>query len=80
MREALIRNAGWQPETSASAAEFLARPRVPGPNCLVLDIDLSDQDSRDHGHVARRIQAKRAESEDDPATCRRPAVLPVRPP
>jgi FixJ family two-component response regulator len=41
--EALTRNAGWQPEIFASAAEFLAQPRVFGPNCLVLDIDLPDQ-------------------------------------
>ena len=41
--EALIRDAGWQPEIFASAAEFLAQPRVSGPNCLVLDIDLPDQ-------------------------------------
>ena len=27
--ELLIRCAGWQPETFASAQEFLARPRVP---------------------------------------------------
>jgi FixJ family two-component response regulator len=38
--ESLIRFAGWQPETFASAQEFLARPRVLGPSCLVLDVAL----------------------------------------
>ena len=40
--EVLIRCAGWQPETFASAEEFLARPRVETPNCLVLDVSLPD--------------------------------------
>ena len=40
--ELLIHFAGWQPETFASAEEFLARPRVLTPNCLVLDISLPD--------------------------------------
>ena len=38
--ELLIRSAGWQPETFASAQEFLARPRVLVPSCLVLDVAL----------------------------------------
>src|SRR5690242_17125138 len=38
--ELLIRNAGWQPELLASAQEFLARPRVVAPSCLVLDVSL----------------------------------------
>src|SRR5213594_1124890 len=38
--ELLIRNAGWQPELLASAHEFLARPRVLVPSCLVLDATL----------------------------------------
>jgi FixJ family two-component response regulator len=38
----LIRTAGWQPETYASAQAFLARARVPGPSCLVLDVSLPD--------------------------------------
>ena len=38
----LIKFAGWQPETFASAGEFLARPRTARPNCLVLDISLPD--------------------------------------
>jgi FixJ family two-component response regulator len=40
--ELLIKFAGWQPETFASAVEFLARPRTATPNCLVLDISLPD--------------------------------------
>ena len=40
--ELLIKFAGWQPETFASAGEFLARPRTATPNCLVLDISLPD--------------------------------------
>jgi FixJ family two-component response regulator len=38
--ESLIRCEGWQPETFASAREFLNYPRVPVPNCLVLDVSL----------------------------------------
>lgn len=38
--ELLVRSAGWQPETFASAQEFLARPRVLVPSCLVLDVSL----------------------------------------
>ena len=40
--ELLINFAGWQPETFASAGEFLARPRTATPNCLVLDVSLPD--------------------------------------
>lgn len=40
--ELLIQFAGWQPETFASAEEFLARPRVSTPSCLVLDVSLPD--------------------------------------
>jgi FixJ family two-component response regulator len=36
--ELLIRGAGWQPELSASAEEFLSRPRLAAPSCLVLDV------------------------------------------
>jgi len=38
----MIKFAGWQPETFASAGEFLARPRTSLPSCLVLDISLPD--------------------------------------
>jgi len=40
--ELLIVSAGWQPETYSSAEEFLARPRVPTPSCLVLDVNLPE--------------------------------------
>ena len=45
--ELLIRFAGWQPETFASAEEFLARPRPLGPSCLVLDVSLPDLNGLD---------------------------------
>jgi FixJ family two-component response regulator len=50
--ELLIRSAGWQAETFASAEEFLARQRVDGPSCLVLDVALPDLSGLD---LQRRI-------------------------
>jgi FixJ family two-component response regulator len=38
--ELLIKSAGWQPETFASAHDFLSRPRPTVPCCLVLDVTL----------------------------------------
>jgi FixJ family two-component response regulator len=38
--DSLIRSAGWQVETFASAQEFLARPGAEAPSCLVLDLQL----------------------------------------
>ena len=40
--EALISFAGWEPESFASAREFLSRPRAIVPSCLVLDVSLPD--------------------------------------
>jgi len=40
--ELMIKFAGWQPETFASAVDFLARPRTTTPSCLVLDVSLPD--------------------------------------
>jgi len=40
--ESLIRCEGWEPETFASANDFLARPRVHTPSCLILDVSLPD--------------------------------------
>jgi FixJ family two-component response regulator len=40
--ESLIRFAGWQPQTFACAREFLSRPRLFVPSCLVLDVALPD--------------------------------------
>jgi FixJ family two-component response regulator len=45
--ELLIRCAGWQPETFASAQEFLDRPRLTVPSCLVLDMSLPDLNGLD---------------------------------
>ena len=45
--EALISLEGWQPETFASAAAFLSRPRVAVPSCLVLDVSLPDLNGLD---------------------------------
>jgi FixJ family two-component response regulator len=38
--ELLIRCEGWQPETFSCGQEFLTRPRVLVPSCLVLDFSL----------------------------------------
>ena len=38
--ELLIRCEGWQPETFASAQEFLVRPRVLAPSCMILDVGM----------------------------------------
>ena len=45
--ELLIRCAGWEPETFASAQEFLSRPRVLAPSCLILDVTLPDLNDLD---------------------------------
>jgi FixJ family two-component response regulator len=54
--ELLIRCAGWQPETFASAQEFLVRPRAPVPSCLVLDVSLPDLSGLD---LQKRVTAER---------------------
>lgn len=40
--EWLIRRAGWQPTSFASATEFLGYRRCPIPSCLLLDLTLPD--------------------------------------
>ena len=45
--ELLIRTSGWQPETFASAQEFLSRSRAPSPSCLVCDVSLPDLNGLD---------------------------------
>ena len=45
--EALIRRAGWKPETFSSAQAFLSRPREETPGCLVLDVELPDLNGLD---------------------------------
>jgi FixJ family two-component response regulator len=47
----LIEASGWRAETFGSAREFLARPGVSVPSCLVLDVD--HERSRDEGWSAR---------------------------
>jgi len=42
--ELLITSLGWRAETFAAAHEFLARPRLVEPSCLVLDVTLPDLD------------------------------------
>jgi len=56
--ELLIRCAGWQPETFASAHEFLARPRVRAPSCLVLDVSLPGLNGLD---LQKRVAAERTD-------------------
>jgi len=54
--ELLIRCEGWQPETCASAQEFLTRPRALAPSCLVLDISLPGLNGLD---LQKRIAVER---------------------
>ena len=48
--------AGWLPEVFASAQEFLSRPRLLAPSCLVLDVTLPDLNGLD---LQKRIAADR---------------------
>jgi len=57
--ELLIRAAGWQPETFASAMEFQSRPRPTVPSCLVLDVTLP-------GLSGLELQQRLAERTDMP--------------
>ncbi len=54
--ELMIRQAGWQPQTFSTAQEFLDRPGVSVPSCLVLDISLPGLSGLD---LQRRIVAER---------------------
>jgi FixJ family two-component response regulator len=54
--ELLIQTAGWQTQMFASAEEFLARPRVSAPSCLVLDVNLPDLNGLD---LQRRMAGDR---------------------
>jgi FixJ family two-component response regulator len=54
----LIRTAGWQPETYASAQAFLSRAPVPAPSCLVLDVSLPDLTGLD---LQQRIGPERSD-------------------
>jgi FixJ family two-component response regulator len=54
--ELLIQNEGWRPEIFASAPEFLARPRLLVPSCLVLDVNLPGLDGLE---LQKRIAPER---------------------
>jgi FixJ family two-component response regulator len=56
--ETLIQDQGWQPETFASAQEFLDRPRVSTPSCLVLDISLPGLNGLE---LQKRVAAERTD-------------------
>ena len=56
--ESLIESAGWVPETFASAQEFLRRPQVAAPSCLVLDVSLPDINGLE---LQRRIATDRTD-------------------
>ena len=61
VRESLelsIRCEGWQPQTFASAEEFLNRPRSLGPSCLVLDYSLPDLNGLE---LQKRVAVERPE-------------------
>src|SRR5580692_10291776 len=52
----LIQNAGCQAETFASAEEFLSRPRVLTPSCLILDVTLPNLNGLDlQKRIADRV-------------------------
>jgi FixJ family two-component response regulator len=53
--ELLITSAGWRPETFASAQEFLTRPPVVVPSCLVLDVTLPGLNGLD---LQKRLSAR----------------------
>jgi FixJ family two-component response regulator len=56
--ETLIQDQGWRPETFASAREFLDRPRVSTPSCLVLDISLPGLNGLE---LQKRVAAERTD-------------------
>jgi len=57
--ELLITSAGWRPETFAAAQEFLSRPRLRVPCCLVLDVKIP-------GLNGLELQQQLAERADTP--------------
>ena len=56
--ELLIQTAGYQVETFASAQEFLSRPPVLAPSCLVLDVNLPDLNGLE---LQKRVAANRVD-------------------
>lgn len=43
----LIQRAGWRVEAFSTASDFLARPTVDAPGCLILDVELPDLNGLD---------------------------------
>src|SRR6266853_1199815 len=71
--ELLIRFEGWEPQTFASALEFLARPRAVVPSCLVLDISLpglNGLDLQKQIAVERHQASRRAQPNHTWSRCR----------
>jgi FixJ family two-component response regulator len=56
--ETLLQCEGWHPETYASAPEFLARPRVETPSCLILDVSLPGLNGLD---LQKRVAIERTD-------------------
>ena len=56
--DSLIRISGWEPQTFASAQEFLSHPRVLAPSCLILNVTLPDFSGLD---LQRRLATERTD-------------------
>src|SRR5437879_10794030 len=56
--ELLFRWSGWQAETFPSAQEFLARPRVRAPSCLIFDVSLPGLNGLD---LQKRVAVERTD-------------------
>src|SRR5262252_657760 len=56
--ELLIRHEGWRAEIFASGDEFLSRPRVLVPSCLILDLSLPGLSGLD---LQKRIASERTD-------------------
>jgi FixJ family two-component response regulator len=56
--ELLIRSQSWQAETFESAKEFLGRPRVLVPSCLILDVSLPGLNGLE---LQKRVAVERTE-------------------
>ena len=57
--ESLIRQAGWLAELFASGQEFLARPRLTVPCCLLLDVSLPGLSGLELQRQIAELEAKR---------------------
>src|ERR1700722_14337709 len=55
--ESLVRRVGWEPQIFASGKDFLSRPRVLVPSCLVLEVSLPEMNGLDlQKLVADRVE------------------------